>query len=84
MLGESTNAERPGFTMSERKVGKSLDHIFRGCDKRIVIATFSSNVHRVQQIIDYSHKYGRKVALTGRSMLNIIAAAQKFGYMDIP
>ena len=84
MLGESTNAERPGFTMSERKVGKSLDHIFRGCDTRIVIATFSSNVHRVQQIIDYSHKYGRKVALTGRSMLNIIAAAQKFGYMDIP
>lgn len=84
MLGESTNAERPGFTMSERKVGKSLDHIFRGCSKRIVIATFSSNVHRVQQIIDYSHKYGRKVALTGRSMLNVIAAAQKFGYMDIP
>ena len=84
MLGESTNAERPGFTMSERKVGKSLDRIFRGCDKRIVIATFSSNVHRVQQIINFSHKYGRKVALTGRSMLNVIAAAQKFGYMDIP
>lgn len=70
--------------MSERKVGKSLDRIFRGCDKRIVIATFSSNVHRVQQIINFSHKYGRKVALTGRSMLNVIAAAQKFGYMDIP
>ena len=84
MLGESTNAERPGFTMSERTVGKSLDRIFRGCDKRIVIATFSSNVHRVQQIINFSHKYGRKVALTGRSMLNVIAAAQKFGYMDIP
>lgn len=81
---ESTNAERPGFTMSERKVGRSLDNIFRGCTKRIVIATFSSNVHRVQQIIDFSHKYGRKVALTGRSMLNVIAAAQKFGYMDIP
>ena len=76
MLGESTNAERPGFTMSERKVGKSLDRIFRGCDNRIVIATFSSNVHRVQQIINFSHKYGRKVALTGRSMLNVIAAAQ--------
>lgn len=84
MLGESTNAERPGFTMSERKVGKSLDNIFRGCDKRIVISTFSSNVHRVQQIIDFSHKYGRKVALTGRSMLNVIAAAHKYGYMDIP
>ncbi len=84
LLGESTNAERSGFTMSERKVGKSLDNIFRGCDKRIVIATFSSNVHRVQQIIDYSHKYGRKVALTGRSMLSIIEAAERFGYMDIP
>ena len=84
MLGESTNAERSGFTMSERNVGKSLDNIFRGCDKRIVISTFSSNVHRVQQIIDYSHKYGRKVALTGRSMLNVIAAAHKYGYMQIP
>lgn len=84
MLGESTNAERPGFTMSERKVGKSLDNIFKGCDKRVVISTFSSNVHRVQQIIDFSHKYGRKVALTGRSMLNVIAAAHKYGYMDIP
>lgn len=84
LLGESTNAERPGFTMSERKVGKSLDNIFRGCDKRIVISTFSSNVHRVQQIIDFSYKYQRKVALTGRSMLNVIAAAHKYGYMDIP
>ena len=84
LLCESTNAERVGFTMSERKVGKSLDNIFRGCDKRVVIATFSSNVHRVQQIINFSHKYGRKVALTGRSMINVIAAAHKFGYMDIP
>lgn len=84
LLGESTNAERSGFTMSERNVGKSLDNIFRGCTKRIVISTFSSNVHRVQQIINFSHKYGRKVALSGRSMLNIIDAAQKFGYMDIP
>ncbi len=84
LLCESTNAERPGFTMSERKVGKSLDTIIRGCDKRIVISTFSSNVHRVQQIINYSHKYGRKVALTGRSMINVINAAQKFNYMDIP
>ena len=84
MLDESTNAERTGFTMSERKVGKSLDNIFRGCDKRIIIATFSSNVHRVQQIINYSVKYKRKVALTGRSMLSIIAAAERFGYMHIP
>ena len=84
LLCESTNAERPGFTMSERKVGKSLDNIIKGCDKRIIISTFSSNVHRVQQIINYSHKYGRKVALTGRSMINVINAAQKFDYMDIP
>ena len=83
-LCESTNVERPGYTMSERTVGASLDHIFRGCDKRVIIATFSSNVHRVQQIINASHKYGRKVALTGRSMLNVISTATKFGYMDIP
>ena len=81
---ESTNAERPGYTMSEKYVGKSLDNIFRACDKRIIIATFSSNVHRVQQIIDYSHKYGRKVAVTGRSMLNVLTAANEMGYMDIP
>ena len=81
---ESTNAERPGYTMSEKYVGKSLDNIFRGCSKRIIIATFSSNVHRVQQIIDYSHKHGRKVAVTGRSMLNVLTAANEMGYMDIP
>lgn len=82
---ESTNAERNGYTMSERTVGKSLDDIFmRNMDKRIIIATFSSNVHRVQQIINFSHKYGRKVALSGRSMLTIVNAAVKYGYMDIP
>ncbi len=82
---ESTNAERSGYTMSERTVGNSLDDIFvRNPDKRIIIATFSSNVHRVQQIIDFSHRYGRKVALSGRSMVTIINAAVKYGYMDIP
>ncbi len=82
---ESTNAERNGYTMSERTVGKSLDDIFmRNMDKRIIIATFSSNIHRVQQIINFSHKYGRKVALSGRSMLTIVNAAVKYGYMDIP
>lgn len=84
LLCESTNAERPGHTMSERTVGKSLENIFRGCDKRIIIATFSSNVYRVQQIINCSHKYGRKVAVTGRSMLNIVDVATRLGYMDIP
>ena len=85
LMCESTNAERPGYTESEKTVGKSLDSIFlRYRKKRIVIATFSSNVHRVQQIIDNSVANGRKVALTGRSMLNIITAANNLGYMNIP
>lgn len=84
LVCESTNAERPGYTMSERMVGKSLENIFSGCTKRIVIATFSSNVHRVQQIISCSHKYGRKVAVTGRSMMNIVEVATRLGYMEIP
>lgn len=85
LMCESTNAERAGFTPSERKVGKSLEYIFAtNTDKRIVIATFSSNVHRVQQIINISAKHGRKVAVTGRSMLNILRAATELGYMSIP
>ena len=85
LMCESTNAERVGFTPSERKVGKSLEYIFSTQkDKRIVIATFSSNVHRVQQVIDTSARHGRKVAITGRSMLNVIGAATELGYMNIP
>ena len=85
LLGESTNAERPGFTPSEKKVGRSLAQIFTANpQKRIVIATFSSNVHRVQQIINISAKHGRKVAITGRSMLNIVGAAVELGYIQIP
>ena len=85
LLCESTNAERPGYTPSERKVGRSLEYIFStNLDKRIVIATFSSNVHRVQQIIDTSARHGRKVAITGRSMLNIVGAAVELGYMNVP
>lgn len=85
LMCESTNAERPGYTPSERKVGKSLEYIFStNHDKRIVIATFSSNVHRVQQIIDTSARHGRKVAITGRSMLNIVGAATELGYMSFP
>ncbi|MBQ2806734.1 MAG: ribonuclease J [Clostridia bacterium] len=85
LLCESTNAERPGFTPSEKKVGQSLNYIFRSNpDKRIVISTFSSNVHRVQQIIDISAEHGRKVAVTGRSMLNIVGAAVELGYMNVP
>ncbi len=85
LMCESTNAERPGYTPSERKVGKSLEYIFSTQnDKRIVIATFSSNVHRVQQIIDTSARHGRRVAITGRSMLNVVGAATELGYMEIP
>ena len=85
LLCESTNAERPGYTPSEKKVGESLEYIFSvNKNKRIVIATFSSNVHRVQQIIDTSVRHGRKVAITGRSMLNIVSAARELGYMTVP
>ncbi len=81
---ESTNAERQGFTPSERIVGDSLDTIFASTEKRVTIATFSSNVHRVQQIINASHKFGRKIAVTGRSMISVIKAATELGYMKIP
>ena len=85
LLCESTNAERGGFTPSERTVGGSLDRIFMQSEgKRLIIATFSSNVHRVQQIINASAKYGRRVAVIGRSMTNVLGAAVELGYMDIP
>ena len=84
-LCESTNAERPGYAPSEKTVGKSLEYIFTlNKSKRIVIATFSSNVHRVQQIIDASARHSRKVAITGRSMLNIVNSAMRLGYMNVP
>lgn len=82
LMCESTNAERPGYTPSERTVGASLDSIFfKNADKRISIATFSSNVHRVQQIINTAEKYGRKVVINGRSMQNIVSVAMDLGYM---
>lgn len=85
MLCESTNAERAGFTASERTVGSSLERIFAQYeDKRLIITTFSSNVHRVQQIINASHNHGRKVAILGRSMINVIGAAAELGYIDLP
>lgn len=85
MLCESTNAERAGFTPSEKRVGNSLDKVFmQNSDKRLVIATFSSNIHRVQQIIDVSVRYGRKVVVMGRSMENILSAAIDLGYMHVP
>ena len=85
LMCESTNAERPGYSMSEKTVGASLENIFRDhSDKRVVIATFSSNVHRVQQIIDISARHGRKVAVTGRSMISVLGAATELGYMKLP
>ena len=85
LMCESTNAERPGYTPSEKKVGASLEYIFTThAKKRIIIATFSSNVHRVQQIINTSARHKRKVAITGRSMINIVNAATELGYMKVP
>ena len=84
LLSDSTNAENPGHSASERKVGESFDKLFGGCDKRIIITTFASNVHRLQQIISVAAKHGRKVAITGRSMENILHVATVLGYMDIP
>ena len=85
LLCESTNAERAGFTASERTVGSSLERIFaQYVDRRLIISTFSSNVHRVQQIINTSHRHGRKVAILGRSMINVIGAAAELGYIDLP
>lgn len=85
LMSDSTNAERPGMALSERKVGKAFDSIFATAEgKRILIATFSSNVHRVQQIILTAVKYGRKVAVSGRSMESVIAVAVELGYIDIP
>ena len=85
LLCDSTNAERPGFTMSERTVGRTFDNLFaEHKDSRIIIATFASNVDRVQQIINSAYKYGRKVVVEGRSMVNIISTAAELGYLNIP
>ena len=84
LLSDSTNAEKPGHSDSERKVGESFDKLFMGCDKRIIITTFASNVHRLQQIINVANKYGRKVGITGRSMENVLRVATVLSYMDIP
>ena len=84
LMSDSTNVERPGYAMSERTVGQKFEQIFKGCDKRIIVATFASNVHRVQQIIDAAVKNKRKVAVSGRSMENIVEISMLLGYMKIP
>ena len=84
MLSDSTNAERKGFTLSEKSIGPIFDNLFEGCKKRIVVATFASNVHRVQQIVNSAVKYGRKIAVSGRSMQNMINAARELEYIKCP
>ena len=84
LLADSTNVERPGYTMSERMVGKTFDRLFAGCKQRIIVTTFASNVHRIQQVIDAAAAVGRKVAVTGRSMENVTKVAVDLGYMKLP
>lgn len=85
LLSDSTNAQRPGFTPSERTVGESFERLFPKADgKRLIVATFASNIHRVQQIIDVAESLGRKVALSGRSLENVVATAAELGYLRVP
>lgn len=84
LMSDSTNAERRGYTMSESTVGDVFEKLFLNCKKRIVVATFASNVHRVQQIVNSSVKYGRKIAVCGRSMINMITTAIELGYIQVP
>lgn len=84
LMADSTNSERKGYTMSERTVGQVFEKLFVNCTKRIVVATFSSNVHRVQQIVNSAIENNRKIAVCGRSMINMIETAKKLGYMQVP
>ncbi len=85
LLADSTNAQRPGYTASERTVGESFERLFQKADgKRLIVATFASNIHRVQQIIDVAASVGRKVALSGRSLENVVETASRLGYLNVP
>ena len=84
LLADSTNVERPGYTPSENTVAEGLDRQFKNCDQRIVVTTFASNMHRIQAVLATAHRYGRKVAVTGRSMENMLKVAQELGYIKIP
>ena len=84
LMSDSTNVERPGHTMSESSVGREFDKIFTNCNKRIIVATFASNIHRMQQIINSAVKFKRKVAVVGRSMINVIGVSKELGYLTAP
>ncbi len=84
LCADSTNVERPGYTMSERTVGQTFSRQFQGCEERIIVTTFASNVHRIQQVLDAAAAHGRKVAVTGRSMENIMRVSTELGYMKVP
>jgi ribonuclease J len=84
MMGDSTNADKPGFTMSEKVVGNTFDELFGKCEGRIIVTTFASNVHRIQQVISTAVRYGRKVCVIGRSMVNNMKISSELGYVDIP
>ncbi|MCI8538909.1 MAG: ribonuclease J [Oscillospiraceae bacterium] len=84
LMCDSTNVERPGYTKSERSVGASFDALFKGCDQRIIVTTFASNVDRIQQVINVAARYGRKVAVSGRSMENALKVSTQLGYMSVP
>jgi len=84
LLCDSTNVERPGYTRSESSVGESFDTLFKGCEERIIVTSFASNVDRIQQVINVASKYGRKVAVTGRSMENAMKVSTELGYMVVP
>lgn len=84
LLSDSTNVEKPGYSVSEMKVGETFDRLFKNCDQRIIVTTFASNVYRLQQIIDVAVKYKRKVGITGRSMENILRVATVLGYLSVP
>ena len=84
LMSDSTNAEREGYTMSEKVVGKTIEDIFKSITGRIIVATFASNIHRIQQIFDAASKNGRKVAVIGRSMVNVVNIALELGYLTIP
>lgn len=84
LLADSTNVERQGYTMSEKTVGVTFENIFRHATQRIIVATFASNVHRVQQIIDAAYKFNRKISVSGRSMVNVVNVAMELGYLKVP